>query len=102
MGNFTPDPSQMVSSTDIAQRFEEYLDRARSRSERLFITRDNSIEAVLISIEDFEKLSGLEELVEHLMVAKIVEERLGQPEVADLGTMMKEEALEKPEKDRPR
>lgn len=84
---------QMISSTDMARRFAEYLDRARQRDERLFVTRNNEIEAVLLNVEDFERLAEFEEIVEHLLVAKLAEARRNEPEVIDLEALLQEEGL---------
>lgn len=83
----------MISSTDMARRFAEYLDRARQRDERLFVTRNNEIEAVLLNVEDFERLAEFEEIVEHLLVAKLAEARRNEPEVIDLEALLQEEGL---------
>lgn len=85
--------SQMISSTDMGRRFAEYLDRARRGLERLFVTRNNEIEAVLIGIEDYERLLELEELVESLAIDKLVKSRRGEPEVGDLEALLREEGL---------
>src|SRR5690625_2463265 len=86
------DRHQMISSTDAARRFSEYLDRTRTLSDRLFITRNNEIQAVLLSIEDFERLAELEELVEHLELAQLVVERQDEPETT-LDQLIAQEGL---------
>lgn len=89
------DRNQMVSSTDMARRFSEYLDRAGNQAERLFVTRNNQIEAVLLNVEDFERLQAFEEVVEHLMVGQTVAERRNEPEVeVDLKVMLRDEGLD--------
>lgn len=85
--------TQMVSSTDMARRFAEYLDRATSSSESLFITKNNEIRAVLVSIEDFEWFSELEEIAEHLAIGKLVEARRNEPDVIDLESLLRREGL---------
>jgi len=89
--------SQMISSTDMGRRFAEYLDRARRGQERLFVTRNNGIEAVLIGIEDYERLLELEELVETLAVDKLVRARREEPEVGDLEVLLRKEGLSEDE-----
>lgn len=85
--------SQMISSTDMGRRFAEYLDRASRGLERLFVTRNNEIEAVLIGIEDYERLLELEELVEYLASDKLVKARREEPEVGDLEVLLRKEGL---------
>ncbi|MDI3281562.1 MAG: type II toxin-antitoxin system Phd/YefM family antitoxin [Bacillota bacterium] len=88
------DRKQMVSSTEMARRFAEYLDRTQTSLERFFITRNNEIEAVLLSVEDYERLVEFEEIVEHLVIAKMIEERQDEPEVIDLEALLREEGLD--------
>lgn len=85
---------QMISSTEMARRFAEYLDRASERNERLFITRNNEIEGVLLGIEDFERLLEIEEIAEHLSIARLVEARKHEGEVIDLEALLREEGLD--------
>lgn len=86
--------SQMISSTDMARRFAEYLDRTSKQEERLFVIRNNEIDAVLLGIEDYERLVELEDLVEHLEIARLIESRRGEPEGTDLETLLREEGLD--------
>lgn len=95
VAKLTLNRSQMISSTDAARRFSEYLDRASKNGDRLYVTRNNEIEAVLIGIEDFERLLELEDLVEHLSIAKLIEERKDEPEVSvDLVALAREEGFD--------
>jgi len=84
--------NQMVSSTDLSRRFRDYLDRTSIGLERLFVTRNNQIEAVLLGIEDYERLAQLEELVEHLEIARLIADRSSESET-DLDTLLAEEGL---------
>lgn len=86
------DRSQMVSSTDMARKFASYLDQSRKQGKRFFITRNNEIEGVFLAIEDFERLVELEELAEHLEIARLVEERKDEP-VIDLDDLLRKEGL---------
>lgn len=85
--------NQMISSSEMARHFAEYLERACKGTDRLYVTRNNEIEAVLVGIEDFERLLDLEELVEHLTVARVRETRRNEPEVIDLAALLREEGL---------
>lgn len=85
--------SQMISSTDMGRRFAEYLDRSHRGQERLFVTRNNEIEAVLVGIEDYERLLELEELVETLAIDGLVKARRREPEVGDLEALLRKEGV---------
>lgn len=84
--------SQMISSTNMGRRFSDCLDRTR-KSERLYVTRNNEIEAVLLNVEDFERLLDFEDIIEHLTIEKMWEERKDEPEVIDLEALLREEGL---------
>ena len=87
--------NQMVSSTDMARRFAEYLDRADKKGERLYVTRNNQIEAVLLNVEDFERLQVLEEIVEYAAISELVAEREAEEEIeVDLEALLRDEGLD--------
>lgn len=85
---------QMVSSTEVGRRLAEYLDRVTAGGERLFVVRNNRIEAVLLGIEDFEQLIEYEDMVEHLVVADLIARRRDEPEEVDLDTALAEAGLD--------
>lgn len=84
---------QMVSSTEVGRRFAEYLGQVTEARERCFIVRNNRIEAVLLGIEDFERLAEYEDVVEHLVVADLIARRRDEPEEVDLDTALAEVGL---------
>jgi prevent-host-death family protein len=86
--------TQMVSSTDMARRFAEYLDRVVKTSQPLYITRNNEFQAVLLSIDDYERLADFEEIIEHLTIARLVETRQNETEVVELEALLRKEGLD--------
>lgn len=86
------DRSQMIPSSEASRNFGEILNRLKE-AEELFITRNNTIEAVLVDIEVFERLAELEDLVEHLEIAGLISERTAEPEVGMLEDLLAEEGI---------
>ena len=84
---------QMVSGTEVARHLSAYLDKAAERGERVFVARNNRIEVVLMGIEDYERLSDYEEIVEHLVAAELIEARRNEPAVTDLERLLSEEGF---------
>lgn len=57
--------NELVSSSDFAKKFGSYLTQIKENSvEKLAILKNNKVEAVMISKEEFEKMSEALKLVE--------------------------------------
>lgn len=57
-------PKQLVSSTRLVRNLSSYLDMAQKSP--VFVEREQEVEAVLISIEDYRNLLRVEEKVKKL------------------------------------
>lgn len=86
------DRSRIISSSEASRNFGEVLNRVKE-AEELFIARNNAIEAVLVDIDVFERLSQLEEIVEHLEIAGLITQRQAEPEVGTLEDLLAEEGI---------
>ena len=57
--------NELISSSDFAKKFGSYLTQIKDNSvEKLAILKNNKVEAVMISKEEFEKMSEALKLVE--------------------------------------
>ena len=57
--------NELISSSDFAKKFGSYLTQIKENSvEKLAILKNNKVEAVMISKEEFEKMSEALKLVE--------------------------------------
>lgn len=57
--------NELISSSDFAKKFGSYLNLIKENSvEKLAILKNNKVEAVMISKEDFEKMSEALKIVE--------------------------------------
>jgi len=67
-------PTQLVSSTKLVRNLSSYLDLAQKKP--VFVARDQEVEVVLISIEEYRQLLREEEKVERLYHAVVALRRL--------------------------
>lgn len=65
--------SQMVSVTELLRNFGEVAEKIGE--EDLIIVRNNKPDFVLMNFSEYEKLRELDELVEHIEIWNMVEER---------------------------
>lgn len=57
--------NELISSSDFAKKFGSYLTQIKENSvEKLAILKNNKVEAVMISKEEFEKMSEALKLIE--------------------------------------
>ena len=73
MAKLTLSPDELISSTVAAREFPRLLDRLPEK--KWFIQRNNKLEAVLLGIEEYERLLELEEEMEHLILALTLQDR---------------------------
>lgn len=81
--SITVDKKQIVSSTEIVRSFAKYVGQTLQDHD-IFIFRRNMPEAVLVAYDRYEQLlkqlEELKELLEHVAIYEIVEQRKGSPE----------------------
>ena len=67
---------EIISATDLARNVSATLNSiVKHTKEKVAISKNNRLEAVIIDIEEYERLKEAYELMEHMEIAKIVEER---------------------------
>ena len=71
---------EIISATDLARNVSATLSSiVKHTKEKVAISKNNKLEAVIIDIEEYERLKESYELMEHMKIAKIVEERRKTP-----------------------
>ena len=87
-------PNELITSTKATAEFSRLLDKLPEQ--RWFIQRRGKIEGVLISLEEYKRLLALEEMVEHITLARLIEtrERVGPEEYLDLNNVLPELGIE--------
>lgn len=67
---------EIISASDMARGFSGVLkDIIDHTKERIAISKNNKLEAVVLPIEEYERLQEAYELMEHLEIYKLVEQR---------------------------
>jgi len=81
---------EIISATDLARNVSATLSSiAKHTRDKVAIMKNNKLEAVIIDIEEYERLKEAYDLMEHAEIAKIVEAR------RDSKTITLDELLEK-------
>ncbi len=71
---------ELMSSTDIVRNFSSVLDSIRNREkDKIAVMRKNKMEAVIVSVEEYEKMQEAVELFEHARIYEIVKKREKTP-----------------------
>jgi len=67
---------EIISATDLARNVSGTLNNVvKHVQDKIAISKNNKLEAVIIDIEEYERLKEAYELMEHMEIAKRVEER---------------------------
>ncbi len=81
---------EIISATDLARNISATLNSITQKNkEKIAISKNNKLEAVIIDIEEYEKLKEAYEILEHLNIGNIINQR------KDSSTISFEELLEK-------
>jgi PHD/YefM family antitoxin component YafN of YafNO toxin-antitoxin module len=68
--------NELMSSTEIVRNFSSVLDSIKEhRRNKVAILRKNKIEAVILPIEEYEKIQEAIDLLEHLQIFQTLKDR---------------------------
>ena len=71
---------ELISSTEIVRNFSAILDSIKEhRRDKVAVMRKNKLEAVILSIDEYERIQELADLIEHLQIFKTIEKRKATP-----------------------
>ena len=71
---------ELISSTEIVRNFSAILDSIKEhRRDKVAVMRKNKLEAVILSIEEYERIQELADLIEHFQIFKTLEDRKKTP-----------------------
>ena len=91
---------EMVSVTDIVKGFKANLEKVTEHAvEKLAIMRNNKPEAVIVPVDEYEKMRELYEYAERLSILEIIGERRNTPksEYISFDDVLKEAGLSRDE-----
>jgi len=75
--------NELYSITDFTKQIGSVVNKIKEHTyEKVGILKNNKLEAVLIDIEEYERLQEAYDLLEHIEIAKIVEERKGSDTIS--------------------
>jgi len=82
--------NEIISATDMARSFSSALTSILEQTkEKLAISKNNKLQAVLINIDEYERLKEAYDTLEHIEIAKLVEARKDSKTIS-LEEIMKE------------
>ena len=85
--------NEIISATDMARSFSTALTSILEQTkEKLAISKNNKLQAVLINIEEYERLKEAYDLMEHIEIAKKIEERKNSKTIS-LEEVMKQHGI---------
>ena len=87
---------ELMSSTDIVRNFSSVLDSIKKQKKaKIAVLRKNKLEAVILPIEEYERIQKLADLMEHLQLYKLIKEREKTPldEYLDFEQVLSEHGL---------
>jgi prevent-host-death family protein len=81
---------EITASSKAGKNFGQILEKLKSgKAEKIVISKNNELEAVIIPIEEFEILKEAYEIVEHIEIYKTIIERKNQKPVISLEELIK-------------
>lgn len=85
---------EIVSSSKAGKNFGQIMERLKSgQNEKIIISRNNELEAVIIPIEEYEKIKMAFEIIEHLEIFQLVSKRKDKKAVATLDNLISESGI---------
>ncbi|MBI5605207.1 MAG: type II toxin-antitoxin system Phd/YefM family antitoxin [Deltaproteobacteria bacterium] len=73
------DTEKMIPITRLQRELTLRLKEVSETGEPVYVLRNNKMAAVIISSEEYELLKNVEELLEHLEISEVIEQRLKRP-----------------------
>ena len=73
--------NEIVSATQFVRQFATFLKRiTESKQEKVAIIKNNEMQAVFITIDEYERLKSIEEYAEQKEIFSLIEARKNTPE----------------------
>jgi len=67
---------KMVSVARLQRELTQRLKEVSDTGDPVFVLRNNSLAAVIVSTEEYDALKQAEEILEHLEIAEVIQKRL--------------------------
>ncbi|HEY4662684.1 MAG TPA: type II toxin-antitoxin system prevent-host-death family antitoxin [Candidatus Humimicrobiaceae bacterium] len=82
---------EIVSSSKTSKNFGEILEKLKSgKVEKIVVSKNNKLEAVILPIEEFEKIKQASEIIEHIEIFWLINERKNKKATIALDDLISE------------
>lgn len=72
--------NELVSATEISKQFGEYISKIKDGLvEKIGVLKNNKLNAVILSVEEYERMAAAADLLEDMQIYQEVKERLNAP-----------------------
>ena len=87
--------SEIIASGKLAKNLGAVLSSLSSgRANRVVISRHNLLEAVLLPVEAYEQLEQAFQTLEHIQIARTIDQRANERAIIPLETLLHEEGMD--------
>ncbi len=89
--------TELMSSTEIVRNFSSILDSiTKHEKDKIAVMRKNKLEAIILPVEEYERIYELMEFFEHIQIYKAIEQRKDTPlnEYIDLDQLLAEQGID--------
>ena len=74
---------EIISTTELSRNLSTTLNNiTKNSNQRVAIAKNNKLEAVIINIEEYERLKDAYDMLEHIKIAKTIEDRKGNDTIS--------------------
>lgn len=86
--------NEIISSSKASKNFGQILDRLKSgEADKIIISKNNELEAVIITFQEYEEMKQISELLEHLEISRIIETRKENKAIIGLDKLISDNKL---------
>jgi len=72
--------NELASATEISKQFGEYISKVKNGLvKKIGVLKNNKLNAVILSVEEYEKMSEAMDLLENMEIYEEIKERLEKP-----------------------
>jgi PHD/YefM family antitoxin component YafN of YafNO toxin-antitoxin module len=72
--------TELMSATEIVRNFSSVLDTIKKHEkDKIAVLRKNKLEAIILSVDEYERIYEILELFEHTQIHNVVEQRKSTP-----------------------
>ena len=90
--------TEIIPSSKTAKNLGQLIsDLKNGKRQRVVISRNNTLEAVLLAIDDYEKILEMAEIIEHFEIANLIKEREQETPTVSFDDVLKQSGISRDE-----